>query len=327
MLDCQLLQNSRSWLGADLQVETLAPQDVARWSWVAAIQCWLFFRCFSMKTIGIIYNARIPEALDLSNAIANELSPQQSSWISPAEDLEVLRQRAEETDLVITAGGDGTILRAVRVTAPWGIPMVGINMGRLGFMTELQVYEALERLPQYLNGSCRVEEHNMIQAELVRSDASQSEGPFHALNDVVMARGSVSRVLTIRARIDGADLASLRADGIILSTATGSTGYSLAVGGPILDPLCQSLVLKPIAAHVGLSASLVLDPAAQVEFHLEGAQDAVLSVDGFEDLPMKSGDWVQAKQSPLKAKFLRSMPHSHFYATLTRRLGFSVRGQ
>ena len=290
-----------------------------------------FFTGFLMKTIGIIYNSRIPEALDLSNAIANELSPQQSSWISPAEDLESLRERAGETDLVITAGGDGTILRAVRVTAPWGIPIVGINMGRLGFMTELQVHEALERLPQYLNGSCRMEEHNMIQAELVRGEvgpeASQTEGPFHALNDVVMARGSVSRVLTIRARIDGADLASLRADGMILSTATGSTGYSLAVGGPILDSLSQSLVLKPIAAHVGLSASLVLDPAAQVEFHLEGAQDAVLSVDGFEDLPMNPGDWVKIKQSPLKARFLRAMPHSHFYATLNRRLGFSVRGQ
>ena len=284
-----------------------------------------------MKTIGIIYNSRIPEALDLSNAIANELSPQQSSWISPAEDLESLRERAGETDLVITAGGDGTILRAVRVTAPRGIPIVGINMGRLGFMTELQVHEALERLPHYLDGSSRVEEHNMVQAELVRGkaapDASQTEGPFHALNDVVMARGSVSRVLTIRARIDGADLASLRADGMILSTATGSTGYSLAVGGPILDSLSQSLVLKPIAAHVGLSASLVLDPAAQVEFHLEGAQDAVLSVDGFEDLPMNLGDWVKIKQSPLKARFLRAMPHSHFYATLNRRLGFSVRGQ
>ena len=284
-----------------------------------------------MKTIGIIYNARIPEALDLSTAIANELSPQQSSWIAPAEDLDDLKERVSDTDLVVTAGGDGTILRAARVTAPFDVPLVGINMGRLGFMTELQVNEALELLPRYLDGSCRIEEHNMVQAQLIRKgigiEEDRMEGPFHALNDVVMARGSVSRVLTIKTDIDGADLSSLRADGMILATATGSTGYNLAVGGPILDPLSESLVLKPIAAHVGLSASLVLDPSVQVGLHLEGAQDAVLSVDGFEDLPMKPGDWVKVEQSPLKTKFLRSMPHSHFYATLTRRLGFSVRGR
>ena len=284
-----------------------------------------------MKTIGIIYNARIPEALDLSTAIANELSPQQSSWLAPAEDLDDLKERVSDTDLVVTAGGDGTILRAARVTAPFDVPLVGINMGRLGFMTELQVNEALELLPKYLDGSCRIEEHNMVQAQLIRkgigTEEDRMEGPFHALNDVVMARGSVSRVLTIKTDIDGADLSSLRADGMILATATGSTGYNLAVGGPILDPLSESLVLKPIAAHVGLSASLVLDPSVQVGLHLEGAQDAVLSVDGFEDLPMKPGDWVKVEQSPLKTKFLRSMPHSHFYATLTRRLGFSVRGR
>ena len=284
-----------------------------------------------MKTIGIIYNARIPEALDLSTAIANELSPQQSSWLAPAEDLDDLKERVSDTDLVVTAGGDGTILRAARVTAPFDVPLVGINMGRLGFMTELQVNEALELLPKYLDGSCRIEEHNMVQAQLIRKgigiEEDRMEGPFHALNDVVMARGSVSRVLTIKTDIDGADLSSLRADGMILATATGSTGYNLAVGGPILDPLSESLVLKPIAAHVGLSASLVLDSSVQVGLHLEGAQDAVLSVDGFEDLPMKPGDWVKVEQSPLKTKFLRSMPHSHFYATLTRRLGFSVRGR
>ena len=103
-----------------------------------------------MNAIGIIYNARIPEALDLSNAIVNELSLEKRSWVSPAENLDALRQRVPETDLVITAGGDGTILRAARVTAPCGIPMVGVNMGRLGFMTELQVHEALEVLPFYL---------------------------------------------------------------------------------------------------------------------------------------------------------------------------------
>ncbi|HEU0022599.1 MAG TPA: NAD(+)/NADH kinase [Dehalococcoidia bacterium] len=282
-----------------------------------------------MKTIGIIYNARIPEALDLSSAIVNELSLEQDSWIAPAENLDQLRERVPKTDMVITAGGDGTILRAVKVTAPFGIPMVGINMGRLGFMTELRVDDALERLPMYLDGGCRVDEHNMVQARLFKGSNGSSEvlGPFPALNDVVVGRGSVSRVVTIRTNVDGADVASLRADGIILSTATGSTGYSLAVGGPILDPLSASLVLKPIAAHVGLSAALVLSPAARIKLYLEGTQEAILSVDGFVDLPLAPGDWIEVEQSPLKTKFLRANPANHFYATITRRLGFSIRGQ
>ena len=282
-----------------------------------------------MKTIGIIYNAGIPEALDLSSAIVNELALEQDSWIAPAENFDQLRERVPETDLVITAGGDGTILRAVKVTAPFGIPMVGINMGRLGFMTELRVDDALERLPLYLEGACRVDEHNMVQARLVKGSNGTSEvlGPFPALNDVVVGRGAISRVVTIRTNIDGADVASLRADGIILATATGSTGYSLAVGGPIIDPLSEALVLKPIAAHVGLSAALVLSPTAKIKLYLEGAQEAILSVDGFVDLPLEPGDWIEIEQSPLKTRFLRANPTNHFYATITRRLGFSIRGQ
>lgn len=286
-----------------------------------------------IKTVGIIYNASIPEALDLSAAIVNDLSLEQRSWISPAEDPESLREQVAATDLVITAGGDGTMLRAVRVSAPCQVPLVGINMGRLGFMTELQVHDALEKLPGYYSGAARVDAHNMLQTRIIRGRGGGAaagetiEGPFHALNDVVLSRSNVSRVVTIRTTVDGAELASLRSDGVILATATGSTGYSLAAGGPILDPLSDSLVLKPVAAHVGMTAALVLSPAAKVCFYLEGAQDAVLSVDGYYNLPLEPGDRVEVEQSPLKARFLRANPPSHFYATLTRRLGFSIRGQ
>ena len=282
-----------------------------------------------MKNVGIIYNARIPEALDLTTAILNQLELPQDSWIAPAENLEILRQRAEETDLVFTVGGDGTILRAVQVTAPYDIPVVGVNMGRLGFMTELQVHEALDRLPIYLNGECRVEERNMLQARVVRGDSrvSQEEGPYHALNDVVLARGAVSRVVTIAGTIDGEQLTTFRADAVILSTATGSTGYNLAVGGPILDPLSDSLVLKTVAAHMGLTAGLVLNGSSKVRLTLEGYQQAILSVDGYVDYPLEPGDWVELEQSPYKAKFLRANPPSYFFATLIRRLGFSIRGQ
>lgn len=282
-----------------------------------------------MKNVGIIYNDRIPEALDLTTAILHQLALPEDSWISPAENLETLRQRAAQTDLVITVGGDGTILRAVQVTAPSGIPLVGINMGRLGFMTELQVHEALEKLPLYMDGECMIEERNMLQARVVRGGANGAgeEGPYHALNDVVLARGAVSRVVTITGTIDGAQLTTFRADAVILSTATGSTGYNLAVGGPILDPLSDSLVLKTVAAHMGLTAGLVLNSSAKVGLSLEGYQQATLSVDGYVDYPLSPGDRVELEQSPFKARFLRVNSPSYFYATLTRRLGFSIRGQ
>jgi NAD+ kinase len=283
-----------------------------------------------MKNIGIIYNARVPEALDLSTAILHQLNLSQESWLSPAENLESLLPRAESTDLVITVGGDGTILRAVNFTGPAGIPIVGINMGRLGFMTELQVDEAMDRLPFYFNGGenpPRIDERNMLQATVTKANSATTEGPYHALNDVVLTRGAVSRVVTVAGTIDGTPVTTFRADGVIMSTATGSTGYNLAVGGPILDPESDSMVLKTVAAHMGLSAALVLKASTEVILTLEGYQEAILAVDGIVDHPLDLGDKVELKQSPHKARFLRAHPSSYFFGTLTRRLGFSIRGQ
>ena len=279
-----------------------------------------------MKNVGIIYNANIPEALDLSTAILHDLKLSEESWLAPAENLDTLLPRAENTDLVITVGGDGTILRAVHFTGPAGIPIVGINMGRLGFMTELQVDEAMERLPFYFNGESRMDQRNMLQATVFKANSAGSEGPYHALNDVVLARGAVSRVVTVSGTIDGAPLTTFRADGVIMSTATGSTSYNLAVGGPILDPESNALVLKTVAAHMGLSAALVLRASSEVSLTVEGFQPAILSVDGYVDYPLDLGDRVELKQSPHKARFLRAHPPSYFFGTLTRRLGFSIRG-
>jgi len=196
-------------------------------------------------------------------------------------------------------------------------------------MTELQVHEALEKLPLYLEGECRIEERYMLQAQVIwgQPNGDHDDGPFHALNDVVLARGAVSRVVIITGSIDGAQMSTFRADAVILSTATGSTGYNLAVGGPILDPASDALVLKTVAAHMGLSAGLVLSGDTEVGLTLGGYEEATLSVDGYVDYTLTPGDRVVVKQSPYKAKFLRANPPSHFYATLTRRLGFSIRGQ
>ncbi|CAI8046331.1 NAD kinase [Geodia barretti] len=152
-------------------------------------------------------------------AILHELDLPEGSWYSPAENLESLAPRAESTDLVVTVGGDGTILRAVRFTAPAGIPIVGINMGRLGFMTELTVDEAMPKLPGYLCGNHRIDARNMLQATVTQGGSTISQGPYHALNDFVVARGAASRVVSIAGVIDGAQVSTFRADGLILSTA------------------------------------------------------------------------------------------------------------
>ena len=280
-----------------------------------------------MKDIGIIYNARVPEALDLSTAILHDLNLSEESWLAPAENLESLESRAENTDLVITVGGDGTILRATTFTGPAAIPMVGINMGRLGFMTELQVDEAIGKLPFYFDGGPRLDERNMLQATVFKANGGGTDGPFHALNDMVLTRGAVSRVVTVSGTIDGASVTTFRADGVILSTATGSTGYNLAVGGPILDPESDAIVLKTVAAHMGVSAAMVLKASTEVGLTLEGYQEAILSIDGIIDHPIDLGDRVELKQSPHKARFLRAHAPSYFFGTLTRRLGFSLRGQ
>ncbi len=281
-----------------------------------------------MQTVGIAYNDLIPEALDLAHAIAGEFNLGDNSWILRAEDAADLGRRAKDTDLVVTIGGDGTILRVNRAIAPRGIPLLGINMGRLGFMTELTGPNAMEQLPQYLKGGMRVSEHSMLTASLYRQGgadgAPPSDAPYHALNDIVLSRSRVSRVITVRAVIDGAAVSTFRADGVILATATGSTGYSYAAGGPILDPLSDDVVLTPLASHVGLNTPLVLRPTSSVDFHLEGSQEAIISVDGFENHPVAPGDWVRITRSPYRARFLRAHDHNYFWATLTQRLGFSL---
>ena len=281
-----------------------------------------------MQTVGIAYNDLIPEALDLAHAIAGEFNLGDNSWILRAEDAADISRRAKDTDLVVTIGGDGTILRVNRAIAPRGIPLLGINMGRLGFMTELTGPNAMEQLPQYLKGGMRVSEHSMLTASLYRQGgadgAPPGDAPYHALNDIVLSRSRVSRVITVRAVIDGAAVSTFRADGVILATATGSTGYSYAAGGPILDPLSDDVVLTPLASHVGLNTPLVLRPTSSVDFHLEGSQEAIISVDGFENHPVTPGDWVRITRSPYRARFLRAHDHNYFWATLTQRLGFSL---
>ena len=248
-----------------------------------------------------------------------------SSWVSSSAGLEVSDETLAGTRAIITAGGDGTILRVVRIAAPHSVPILGINLGRVGFMAELTVGEAAEKVPQYLDGSPRAEERIMLQASVGPRSGGAPHLVVHALNDVVVTRGAIVRLLDIETRIDGVLLTTYRADGVIAATPTGSTGYALSAGGPILYPEAKELLLQPIAAHMSFQTGIVISADSVIELRVNSEHDAVLSVDGSSDTVLKPDDGLTIRKSPHSARFLRKARPAEFYATLTQGLGVSGR--
>ena len=270
-----------------------------------------------ISVVGIVYNARSSEAKKMAGDIAGLVGPGRESWMKSAGDLGEQDASLKETDLIVTVGGDGTILRTARAAVAHDIPLLGVNMGRLGFMTELRPADALERIPGFLEGGGWVEERSMIKAQVFDgggSDSLESEW-HHALNDVVVTRGETPRLIWVRALVDGAELTSYRADAVVVSSATGSTGYNLSAGGPILDPRAEEMVLKPVAPHVGLATAVVLPSSVSVELRVTSSDGAVLSVDGYLNLPVEQGGGVRIQRSERKAKFLRERSSKEFYAS------------
>ena len=275
--------------------------------------------------IGLVYNPRLPDTAGLVNTLVESLDLQERCWTSSAGEIADVQNRLESTSLVVTAGGDGTILRTVRMVAPFAVPIVGINMGRVGFMTELKVEEALDKLPMYLNGKLRVEERMMLQAAVVSEGEREPRVTWHGLNDVVVGHSGVARMSDIDTTVDGKPLTSYRADAVIASTATGSTGYALSAGGPILYPEARVMLLQPVAAHTGLQDGLILPEDSVIELKAKDGHEAMISVDGFQETVLEANDIVTVKRSPYLARFLRAHSSGAFYATLTQRLGLVYR--
>lgn len=269
--------------------------------------------------IGFVYNAQHPTALQMTEAVMRSLDPGEDCWLSAAEDLDDMRPILNDTRFIVIAGGDGTILRVVRSIAEFGVPLVGINMGRVGFMAELQVHEVMEELPAYLNGSARLEERMMLEVSVAHGDEQEPYLTLHALNDVVVGRGGSARLLDIVATIDGVILTNYRADAVIVSTATGSTGYALSAGGPIMYPETKAMLIQPVAAHTGLRSGLILPDYTELELQASDKHEALLSVDGFTDTLLHGDDRVSIRRSAYVTRFLRRHAPTAFYAALTRR--------
>ena len=270
--------------------------------------------------IGFVYNALVEEAPALIASLISKLELDDRSWISSAYDLERRQPNFPDTTLVVVAGGDGTILRTVHSIAAHSIPIVGVNMGRVGFMSELSVAEAAERLPAYLDGAARIERRMMLRAVVTNADGD-TVLEMDALNDVVVGRLGVAHLLDIETVVDDEFLTTYRADAVIVSTPTGSTGYALSAGGPIFFPEALMMMLQPVAPHTGLRDGLVLPDDTRIAISVGADKQASLSVDGLEDVEMLPGFQVNISRSPHHALFLRSKPRTAFYNELTRRLG------
>ncbi len=267
------------------------------------------------RKIGIVFQPRVRNAAHWAAVVHQRLAEfGREAWVA-----DVTTPPAPfEADLVITLGGDGTILAVARTAAPLEVPILAVNLGRLGFMAELDPHQLLERLPDILKGDGWVERRRMLAATLTRSGASVRE--LLALNDVVISRGSVARVIRVRTRVDGAYLTTYVGDGVIVATATGSTAYALAAGGPILHPELSDLLITPINPHLSFERTLIVPGAAKIEMEAIADHQPLLVVDGQEHLPLEPGDLVCATISPYTANLLRWQPRNYFYGSLLRRL-------
>jgi NAD+ kinase len=272
-----------------------------------------------VKIIGILHHPKVPETRTRAREIETFLQQRGLSvWVCSAWDREKAGELIDGTDLLITVGGDGTILRAAQVTIPGKTPILSINLGKLGFLTELSSHEALPKLPDILDSKGWIDERAMLQAEVVT--AACPPQVFHALNDVVVARGEIARLTRIEASIDGQPLTTYRADGVIVATATGSTGYALAARGPIFYPQSHDFLLAPVAPHLSLAFPLVVPATAVITLRLDTYLMATLSVDGHINLPLANGDTVTIRRSPHVARFLRVRPGGSFYSSLEEKL-------
>ncbi len=275
------------------------------------------------KTIGVFFQGRKQNTSDIAFRLARQLQEQHYAVCTVD-----LREEAEERpdkalqgcDLVIVLGGDGTILHAARLCAFLDIPIVGVNYGRVGFLTELEPDELETNLHYYLNGdpSVWVDKRTMLHAVL-EQDGRREE--FLALNDIVIARGKWPRVVKIQVTIDENHYNTTHADGIIVSTATGSTAYNMAVGGPLLHPQVQSTVITPIAPHLESDRSLIVQPEACIKLSIStGTQSGVFSADGHMNREVMDGACVVVCKSKYVTQFLRRRPPTYFYQIIHAKL-------
>ena len=270
------------------------------------------------KRIAIIVHLSIPDGLARAEEMARFLSEQgvENVLWGSFQDKKLMKQvRAGQLDLLITLGGDGSVLHAGSIGAPLGVPILGINLGHFGFLTEIERDAWREMLSQLLRGEYRLEARMMLHAEHWRGD--KKLGAWHVVNEVVVCRGQFVRPIQIETRVDGQLLKTFVADGLITSTPTGSTAYALAAGGPILPPELRNILIIPVAPHFSMDRAIILAQGASVAMTVHTNHEAVMSVDGQPPVPMLEGDSILVTSNEHTLHFVRFQDPGYFYRKIT----------
>ena len=257
----------------------------------------------TVTRIGFAYNPTIEAAVELSARAVGWCQVRGiDHWQAQSGDQEVLVRELATTDALVVLGGDGTFLRAVRAVAEVDVPILGINLGKVGFLSKAEAGELDGVLAKITEGRFTIDERMALEGRILRDGKPIDEVRHVALNDIVVARGSLARVCRLDVAIDDTHLATFIADGLVVASPTGSTGYSFSAGGPILDPVSRNLVVTPIAAYLSAIRSVVVSPQQVVRCTVVDAYEALVSVDGREDIPVRVGDVVEvhAVERPIR---------------------------
>ncbi len=272
----------------------------------------------SIKTVGLVVKRERPEATAIARTLARFLRIQHKIPIAESETAAKIGAEAVErhhladrADLIVVLGGDGTLLGVARLVASQGIPILGVNLGGLGFLTEVTIKEARAALERVLGGDYEVDRRIMLEA-IVERASEQSAETFQAFNDVVVGKGPLGRMLELDVFADHKPFCAYRADGLIVATPTGSTAYALSAGGPIVYPTLDAIVLAPICPHTLSNRPVVLPDSYEIEIRVKAPDhDTTITVDGQESAQLGPADIIKIHRGRHSVSLIRSA-HPYF---------------
>jgi NAD+ kinase len=283
------------------------------------------------KNIGILTKPKFPEGESTLRDVVTWLRARSIDVILDQTSASLLgeqggvqkAQLASKADVLLVLGGDGTMLNAARLAGERGIPILGVNMGGLGFLTEVRLENLYPSLERVFANDFVLDERLMLRTHIHRHGETVAQG--EVLNDVVISKGTLARMIELKIAIQGRFVTNLRGDGLIVSSPTGSTAYSLSAGGPIIDPAVQSLILTPICPHTLTHRPLIVPGNAEIEVTLTTKDDgAMATLDGQVGVAITQGDTVVIQTSEHRTRLIR-FPESNYYDVLREKLKWGDR--